>query len=120
MAQIHARYGERAATVVNNHRAKLALSGISDSRTLEYLSQLAGETELTRHSTTRDPGGGRTTTTESTQMRRLAADDQLRRITPGGGLLLYGHLPPARLTLVATPGVQPGRLNGRSVRSTAM
>jgi len=120
MAQIHARYRERAATVVNNHRAKLALSGISDSRTLEYLSRLAGEAELIRHSTTRDPSAGRTTTTENTQMRRLAADDQLRRIRPGGGLLLYGHLPPARLTLGAAPGVQPGGLNGRSVRSPAM
>jgi hypothetical protein len=33
LAQISARYGERAATVVNNHRAKVLLSGISDPPT---------------------------------------------------------------------------------------
>ena len=38
LAQITARYGPRATTVVNNHRAKLFLSGISDPSTLDYAS----------------------------------------------------------------------------------
>jgi len=42
---------------------------------------------------------GRTSTPESTQFRRLAGDDELRRIRPGEGLLLFGHLAPARLRL---------------------
>src|SRR5664280_2160095 len=40
MAQITDRYGRLAATVVKNHRGKLALSGITDLGTLDYLSQL--------------------------------------------------------------------------------
>ena len=35
LAQITARFGPRATTVVNNHRAKLFLSGISDPSTLD-------------------------------------------------------------------------------------
>ena len=46
LAQINARYGTRAATVANNHRAKLFLSGISDPSTLDYASHLIGEEEV--------------------------------------------------------------------------
>jgi type IV secretion system protein VirD4 len=98
MAQIHNRYGDRATTIVNNHRAKLALSGISDPRTLEYFSRLVGDTEITRASTTHDDTG-KTSTTQATQHRRLAPDEALRQLATGEGLLVYGHLPPVRLTL---------------------
>lgn len=98
MAQIQVRYGQRAATVVNNHRAKLVLSGISDQPTLDYVSRLAGETEVSRESRSVD-GEGRRSTTESTEHRPLSPADALRRLPPGHGLLLYGHLPPARLQL---------------------
>ena len=47
LAQITARFGPRATTVVNNHRAKLFLSGISDPSTLDYASHLIGEEEVT-------------------------------------------------------------------------
>ena len=56
LAQINARYGPRAATVVNNHRAKLFLSGISDPSTLDYASHLIGEEEVLLPATT---AGGR-------------------------------------------------------------
>jgi type IV secretion system protein VirD4 len=98
MAQISARYGERAATVVNNHRAKVVLSGISDPATLDHLSHLVGEEEVVQVSTTRSAEGG-ISTTRSTGPRRLAPADSLRRIRPGHGVLVYGHLPPARLVL---------------------
>jgi type IV secretion system protein VirD4 len=98
MAQISARYGARAATVVNNHRAKVVLSGISDPATLEHVSALVGEQELTVSSTTRDRSGG-FSTTQSSSTRRLAPADALRRILPGYGVLVYGHLPPAHLEL---------------------
>jgi hypothetical protein len=42
-SQISNRYGERAQTVVNNHRAKIVLSGISDTHTLEYASRLLSD-----------------------------------------------------------------------------
>jgi len=98
LAQITARYGPRATTVVNNHRAKLFLSGISDPSTLDYASHLIGEEELLLPATTR---GGRSgpSTTLSPSVRRLAPPDSLRRIAPGEGVLVYGDLPPARLRL---------------------
>lgn len=98
MAQINSRYGSRAATVVNNHRAKVILSGISDPATLEHMSSLMGEHRQRHASTTRDSRGARSIT-ESVSWHRLAPVDALRRIRPGEGVLVYGHLPPARIRL---------------------
>jgi type IV secretion system protein VirD4 len=98
LAQITARFGPRATTVVNNHRAKLFLSGISDPATLDYASHLIGDEELHLPATT---SGGRSgpSTTRSPATRRLAPPDALRRVPPGSGVLVYGDRPPARLTL---------------------
>ncbi len=98
MAQIEARYGHRAGTVVNNHRAKVVLSGISDPATLEHVSRLAGDEELWMPSTTVD-AEGRRSRTDSPITRPLAPAASLRRIAPGQGVLIYGHLPPVRLNL---------------------
>ncbi|MGH9103414.1 MAG: type IV secretory system conjugative DNA transfer family protein [Acidimicrobiales bacterium] len=98
IAQISARYGDRSATVVNNHRAKVVLSGISDPATLAQVSTLVGEEETSWSSETTD-ADGRRSTTRSSGARALAPADSLRRIRPGHGLLVYGHLPPARLRL---------------------
>ena len=98
LAQLEARYGSRAATVVNNHRAKVVLSGVSDPATLEHVSRLLGEEELFSASTTVDAAGARSTT-ESPSLRRLAPADALRRIPPGEAVLVYGHLPPVHLRL---------------------
>jgi type IV secretion system protein VirD4 len=98
LAQIDARYGARAGTVVNNHRAKLVLSGISDPSTLEYMSRLVGDQERWTSSVSVDPQGG-WSRTHSPQTRPLAPAAALRRITPGEGVLIYGHLPPARVVL---------------------
>ncbi len=101
MAQINARYGQRSTTVVNNHRAKLFLSGISDPSTLDYASHLIGEEEVVLPSVTLGGHGssGGPSTTHSQSVRRLAAPDVLRRTPPGEAVLLYGDLPPARLRL---------------------
>ena len=56
LAQVRARYGARAPTVSNNHRAKVFLPGIADPDTLEYASRLIGDEEVTLPSLTRDPG----------------------------------------------------------------
>jgi type IV secretion system protein VirD4 len=98
LAQINARYGPRATTVVNNHRAKLFLSGISDPATLDYASHLIGDEEVSLPATTRGGNGG-PSTTRSPSTRRLASPDALRRIAPGHGVLIYGDLPPTRLQL---------------------
>jgi len=98
LAQLSARYGPRAATVVNNHRAKLFLSGNADPGTLDHASALIGEAEQPLASTTVDRGRSASTTVAATY-RRLAPPDALRRMVPGTGVLISGHLPPARVTL---------------------
>jgi type IV secretion system protein VirD4 len=98
LAQITARYGPRSATVVNNHRAKVFLSGISDPSTLDYASHLIGEEEVLLPAFTSGGQGGPTTTRSPTN-RRLAPPHALRRIPPGEGVLVYGGLPPAWLGL---------------------
>jgi type IV secretion system protein VirD4 len=98
LAQVTARYGERAATVVNNHRAKIFLSGTADPRTLDHASHLVGDEELLVPSVTRDPTGARTVTASPVQ-RRLLPPETLRRLPAGTGVLVYGSLPPVRLAL---------------------
>ena len=97
LAQVGARFGPRAATVVNNHRAKLFLSGTSDPGTLDQASHLVGDEEVLVPSITSTRDGS--STTASPLRRPLLPPDALRRLAPGTGVLLYGSLPPLRLTL---------------------
>ncbi len=99
LAQLTARYGRAGPTVVNNHRAKLFLSGIADPATLDHASTLVGEAERSVTSTTVDRGRTAGSTTVSATYRRLAPADALRRMAPGTGVLISGHLPPAAVTL---------------------
>jgi type IV secretion system protein VirD4 len=99
MAQINAVYGhDRAPTIVSNHRAKVILSGISDTPTLSYLARLLGDEQVHQLATTLDADGHRSTT-ESVAYRDLAPENLLREMRPGQGVLVYGHLPPARIAL---------------------
>jgi len=100
LAQLTARYGpERARTIANNHRAKVLLSGVCDLNTLDLMSGLVGEQAVREETVTHDLRDGRRTTSRSTAFRRLAPTDELRRIPPREGVLVYGHLPPARIRL---------------------
>jgi type IV secretion system protein VirD4 len=110
-AQIVHRYGDAADTVVNNHRAKLLLSGITDSRTTTELANLIGETSVTRRSTTVD-ADGRTSATHGTQNQPLTSAAGLRQLRPFEGVLIYGHLPPARIRL--RPWFRHASRRGRS------
>jgi type IV secretion system protein VirD4 len=98
LAQVKGRYGARAPTVLNNHRAKLFLPGIADPDTLEYASRLIGDEEVAQPSVTRDGRGARSTTSAPIA-RRLLPPDQLRCLSRGSAVLVYGTLPPARLRL---------------------
>jgi type IV secretion system protein VirD4 len=98
LAQVRSRYGTRAPTVLNNHRAKLFLPGIADPDTLEYASRLVGDEETSQPSVTRDAKGGRSTTS-STSTRRLLPPEELRCLRRGQAVLVYGTLPPARIEL---------------------
>jgi type IV secretion system protein VirD4 len=98
LAQVRARYGSRAPTVLNNHRAKLFLPGIADPDTLEYASRLVGDQQIHQPSVTRDPRGGRSTTSTA-GTRRLLPPEELRCLGRGQAVVVYGTLPPARLRL---------------------
>ena len=96
LAQIEARWGRKADTILNNHRAKLFGTGLSCERTLTYLTRLLGDQAVQQRSATRGETGRRSVT-EGTHYRPLAPADELRQGRPGTGVLVYGHLPPARI-----------------------
>jgi type IV secretion system protein VirD4 len=98
LAQLSHRYGDRAATVLNNHRAKVFLSGLADLGALELGSKLIGEQALVEHHPSSD-SEGRRSLAESTVYRPLLPVEELRRLTPGQGIVLYGHLRPTQVTL---------------------
>ena len=100
LSQFTNRYGEdRARSIANNHRAKLVLSGVSDLTTLDLVSGLAGEAAVREETHTADLRDGRRTRSSAVAYRRLVSADGLRRTPPGDGVLIYGHLPAARLRL---------------------
>jgi hypothetical protein len=97
-AQLQHRYGHRASTVLNGHRAKLLLSGQADPASLELASKLVGDEAVAQTSETTG-GDGRASLTESIAYRRLLPPEALRQLKPRRALLVYGHLPPVRIRL---------------------
>ncbi len=100
LGQLQHRYGRRATTVLNGHRAKLFLSGQADVDSLELASKLIGDQAVTQTSHTA-AADGRASTTASVSWRRMVPMEVLRQLRPREGVLLYGHLPPARVRLRA-------------------
>lgn len=99
VAQITAIYGDRAQTILNNHRAKLFGSGIADGGTLEYVSRLVGDEGRTERSIATDLHGGRRSISEHKTYRRAAPADVIRRLPDNEALLVYGSLLPAHVQL---------------------
>ena len=98
LAQIEERWGRSWRTVANSHRAKLIGVGSGDPQTLDYVRRLSGESEFGQDSRTRsDYGHG--SRTESVNWRSITPAHVVREGEPGSALLLYGHLPPAKLRL---------------------
>ncbi len=102
LAQLKSIYGERAQTVLNNHRAKLFGAGIADDPTLEYVSRLIGDERRTEVNRSGDLHGPRRSVSEHTSWRRLAPVDAIRRLRTGEGILVYGSIPPVWLRLRQT------------------
>jgi type IV secretion system protein VirD4 len=97
-SQLEARYGPQASTILNNHRAKLFLSGLADLSALELGARLIGDQALVERN--RSMGSdGRHSLNESTSYRPLLPVEDLRRLRPGEGVLLYGHLRPTPIRL---------------------
>jgi type IV secretion system protein VirD4 len=109
MAQLQARFGRRAGTIVNNHRAKLAGRGISDIETLNYFTHLIGSGEFEQRSVSTSSGGqGRRSQTEGDTYRELAPAHVLRQSKAASALMVYGSLPPTTVDL--RPWYRDGRL----------
>jgi type IV secretion system protein VirD4 len=100
LGQLQHRYGRRATTVLNGHRAKLFLAGQADVDSLELASKLIGDQAVT-HTSHTSAADGRASSTASVSWRRLVPMEVLRQLRPREGVLLYGHLPPARVRLRA-------------------
>jgi type IV secretion system protein VirD4 len=97
-SQLESRYGAKASTILNNHRAKLFLSGLADLSALELGSKLIGDRQQVE--TSRSIGSdGRRSLGESGLYRPLLPVEDLRRLRPGEGVLLYGHLRPVPVRL---------------------
>jgi type IV secretion system protein VirD4 len=109
LSQMRARYDERAEAVFANHRAKVVLSGINDGETLALLSHLLGDetirqlatpTALAKAAKDRGEDAPRGSPARPRSSTRGASPaEALGWISPGHGVLLYGHLPPAPITL---------------------
>ncbi len=97
LAQVRSRYGEQAQTIVNNHRAKLFGTGISDPETLDYATRVVGAGEFQERSHT--SGEGHSSTTELSTYRQLTPANVVRETERGKALLIYGHLPPTKVEL---------------------
>jgi type IV secretion system protein VirD4 len=109
LSQMRARYDERAEAVFANHRAKVILSGVTDGETLALLSHLLGDETIRQLATpsalakaAKDRGEGdqpRGPSGPARGGRGASPAEALGWISPGHGVLLYGHLPPAPITL---------------------
>ena len=122
LAQIEARYGERWATIVNNHRAKAICPGVADPRTLELLSSLIGDIEVAQRSTSR-AGDGSWSESESAWRVPIAPAGWIRRMPPRHVLVVYGGMPPALVRMrgpaaVAQTGA-PGAVKGQPTSRSA-
>jgi type IV secretion system protein VirD4 len=109
-SQLEARYGAKASTILNNHRAKLFLSGLADLSALELGSRLIGERQQVEQSHSMG-SDGRHSVNESPLYRPLLPVEDLRRLRPGEGVLLYGHLRPTPVRL--RPFYHPGERRRR-------
>jgi type IV secretion system protein VirD4 len=107
LSQMRARYDERAEAVLSNHQAKIVLSGLTDAETLAHLSHLLGDETIRQLATpaalakaAKDRGEGAEAARAAARTRGGASPaEALGWISPGHGVLLYGHLPPAPITL---------------------
>jgi type IV secretion system protein VirD4 len=108
LSQMRARYDDRAEAVLSNHLAKVILSGVTDSETLAHLSHLLGDETIRQLATPAalakaagkgGEGEASAAARSAARARGASPAEALGWISPGHGVLLYGHIPPAPITL---------------------
>ena len=86
LSQARARWGRAADGFMTTFGAKLVLPGVADGPTLEALSRLCGEQEVTVASTSRS--GLRRSRGWSTRRQARLSPEEIRRGRPGAALLI--------------------------------
>lgn len=97
-SQISARYGEQKNTILNNSRGKLVLPGVGDPETIRYFADVTGETRERQVSISRH-GDDQRNVSLSEGRRSLLTPATIREQKVGEAILVYGHLPPAKIRL---------------------
>ena len=100
LAQIEARWGARAPTVVNNHTTRVLLSGLADRSARPTLEALVGSAPRRRGKT------------EAEDLRPLIEADELRRLPRFRGVVISGRTAPIRLALRPWWRLAPLRARG--------
>jgi type IV secretory pathway TraG/TraD family ATPase VirD4 len=88
LAQVRARWGERAGTLVNNHRTRVVLGGMADPSAAELVAALGGVRRDWPRPDRPEPAA-----------RPLVDAHELRQMPARSGLVISGSLPIARLRL---------------------
>jgi hypothetical protein len=102
LAQLTARYGARARTLVNNHTSRVLFGGLADPTISEWLPALTG------------PSSGSRADSADTHV----TVEELRQLPRGAALLVVGRHRPVRLVLRA-PRRAPAATEGRAQYSSA-
>jgi type IV secretory pathway TraG/TraD family ATPase VirD4 len=102
LSQARARWGTAADGFPTLFGAKVVLGGISDIRTLDMISRLAGDGEVPHNSVTRRPwplGRQHPSVTLSTRRQPRLPVDVIAHLPAGESLLINGNRPPTFLSL---------------------
>ncbi len=113
LSQAHARWGAIADGFLSIFGTKVVLPGIADTKTLQAISLLVGDHDVTRVSVSRQRGGPRSTRrarsySASVQRERLLEPSAIGRGRPGEALVLVGTQP-GRVVLSPYHAVSPWR-----------
>ena len=128
LSQARARWGAQADAFLSLFGTSLVLPGIGDVRTLEDLSILAGEREVTSRSvgSTRGGAGPQLSTTDSVALRRRLPADVIGRGVQGWALAVdtRNHMGWVRLTPAHSSSpwrdvLDPGHRRRRSAERSA-
>ena len=96
LAQLRDRYGEQVADAAfSSSRARLIFGGLTDTRDLQAISQLAGEHEVPARSHTRGGQPGQQSVTAGTVWRPKLPVSAIRGIPAGWAVLLHHTSDPA-------------------------
>jgi hypothetical protein len=87
---------DRARRLVGHHRAQVALSGITDTATIDHLSAAAGGERIVD---AEDIDPARAGARRSSGATADVGGDWLRELSGGEAICLYGNLPPVRIEL---------------------